>query len=249
MADMQVDNSVIDELDSEKKVDVFVRHYKKTKKQLSKKDTWEDDGPAEIKKLSEALQLGAYTIFALNEIAEFRSKSSWEKLEKSLNKFEDILVAICENNDKNQNAMCGLIEMCIEDNKKKLMPYAANIFKKLYDSDILSDTNILAWSKKPTKKYTSKKFMQKIVDNENMKKLLEWLEEDDSSSTSGSDEESSDEEEEENEAVQEKKKNKEEENEQEKQTENTENAAKKSSEPAAAAWSDDDDEDIDIDNI
>merc|ERR1711920_1154554 len=165
MADMQVDNSIIEELDTDKKVECFVRHFKKTKKQLSKKDAWEEEGPAEIKKLAEALQLGPYTIFALNEIAEFTTKSSWEKLEKALNKFEEILVAVCDNNNRNQVTMCGLVEMCIKENKKKMMPYAANIFKKLYDDDIVSDKNILEWSQKPTKKYTSKKFVQSIVDN------------------------------------------------------------------------------------
>jgi len=219
---------------------VFCPAFQKTKKQLSKNDqpgkTWEDDGPAEIKKLSEALQLGAYTILALNKIAEFTTKSSWEKLEKTFGKFEDILVALCENNDKNQTTMCGLVEMCIQENKRKMLPFSANIFKKLYDDDILSDKNILAWSEKPTKKYTSKKFVQKIVDNENMTKLLEWMkEDDDSSSESESDEETDEEKTNEPEASVD--------------VEKTTVPAAKEEPAAAAAASSDDDEDIDIDNI
>ena len=111
-----------------------------------------------------------------------------------VDKYKHHLAALCGTDKKIQNTVLGLYEMKAKEHKK-LVPLGAHVCKKLYDEDIVDDDVILEWAAKPTKKYTSKKFVEKIMAEENMKKFLEWLEEDDSSEEEESSEEESEEDE------------------------------------------------------
>jgi len=178
-------------LDLETKMEAFQRNIKKVKRRAGKDDFLNEDSASEVAKIAKCLQLGAYSVIAFNEYVEFSGK-----MLEQIEKYKHHLAALCGQDKKIQNTVLGLYEMKAKEHKK-LIPLGAHICKKLYDEDIVEDDVILEWAAKPTKKYTSKKFVEKIMAEDNMKKFLQWLEEDDSSEEEESSEEESEEEEEE----------------------------------------------------
>ena len=179
----------ISNLDVDKKIEIFHRHIKRIKKKYGKEDFYSEDAAIELARISKNLQLGAYSVIGFQTFVEF-SKSFLDQIDK----YSMFLKAFCEDDKKTQKTMCGVVEMVVKEHSKKLLPYVAHIFKKLYDLDIVEDDVILEWSKKPSKKFTSKKFVEKMVGDPGMVKLLDWLEQEDESS---SESESEDEDEEE----------------------------------------------------
>lgn len=185
-------SDLIGGLDLEVKMEAFQRNIKKVKKRTGKEDFLNEDSAEEVAKIAKCLQLGAYSVIAFNEYVEFSGK-----MLDQVDKYKHHLAALCGDDKKIQNTVLGLYEMKAKEHKK-LLPLGAHICKKLYDEDIVDEDVILEWAAKPSKKYTSKKFVEKILAEETMKKFLEWLKEDESSSE---EEESSEEESEEEEAA------------------------------------------------
>lgn len=243
LAELTINDDLLAEIDDEKKFEVFVKHVKKIKKSLGKEDFLDELGAEKVKDLADKLRLGPQAVLAFNVFEEFN-----HKMIDQIEKYSQILEALCENDLKAQANMIGLVEITTSENSKKLKNYAGNIFNKLYSEDILSKEAILAWCERPSKKFSDKKHRKKMREEPNMVKFLEWLENaDDSSSSSESEEEKV-----------EKPALKSEPKKEEKIEEPASSEAVSSPEPvkkpAAPAATlpvddDDDDEDIDIDNI
>lgn len=185
MAELTINDDLLAEIDDEKKFEVFVKHVKKIKKSLGKEDFLDELGAEKVKDLADKLRLGPQAVLAFNVFEEFN-----HKMIDQIEKYSQILEALCENDLKAQANMIGLVEITTSENSKKLKNYAGNIFNKLYSEDILSKEAILAWCERPSKKFSDKKHRKKMREEPNMVKFLEWLENaDDSSSSSESEEE------------------------------------------------------------
>ncbi|XP_002732974.1 eukaryotic translation initiation factor 5-like [Saccoglossus kowalevskii] len=91
-------------------------------------------------------------------------------------------------NKKAQKNLLGAFEILVGTvHPDVLLPKIPHILKALYDADFVEEDVLLAWGKKPSKKFVSKEISQQI--HEKAAPFIKWLEE--------ADEESSEEEEEE----------------------------------------------------
>jgi len=95
--------------------------------------------------------------------------------EKQIKKYSNLLLRFTHENPKGQKYLIGGIEKTVETYEAVLLPKVANIFKDLFDEDILEEEVILDWAKKVSKKNVSKEMAQKIHDK--VAPFIKWLKE------------------------------------------------------------------------
>merc|ERR1719228_2741097 len=95
--------------------------------------------------------------------------------EKQIKKYSNLLLRFTHENPKGQKYLIGGIEKTVETYEAVLLPKVANIFKDLFDEDILEEEVILDWAKKVSKKNVSKEMAQKIHDK--VAPFIKWLQE------------------------------------------------------------------------
>ncbi|XP_045481048.1 eukaryotic translation initiation factor 5 [Harmonia axyridis] len=90
-------------------------------------------------------------------------------------KYRKLILRFTLNDKKAQRYLMGGIEQVIALHKDQLMAKVPNILKVLYDLDILSESAIIEWSEKVSKKYISKEISQEIHDK--AAPFVKWLKE------------------------------------------------------------------------
>lgn len=203
LSEMTDGSKLIDQLEMDQKIDLFVKHVKRHKKQMDEEDFLSDYGAEAVLDLSKVLKLGSYGVWAYKGFAKFSSK-----IIEQIEKFSEHLQVLCKDDKDAQLLMIGIVEETVKAHKTKLLPKTAHILKLLYDEDIVEDEIILKWASKPTKKFTTKKHATAMIEADNMEAFLKWLAEPAESSDESDDEseEGSDKEVEEPKVVEEEKK-------------------------------------------
>lgn len=99
-----------------------------------------------------------------------------EKVLQQLKKYRALFLQFCAQNHKAQKAVLGGIEKLIaEEFRNVLLPKTPHIVKALYDLDIVEESVIIDWGKKPSKKYVSKEDSIAIL--KEVQPFIKWLEE------------------------------------------------------------------------
>jgi len=94
---------------------------------------------------------------------------------KQLKKYRTLLLRFTLDNKKAQKSLLGGIECIIQLHSDALLPKVSNIFKALYDLDIVEEETILDWGKRVSKKHVSKEISAAI--HEKAQPFLKWLQE------------------------------------------------------------------------
>ncbi|XP_044748348.1 eukaryotic translation initiation factor 5 [Coccinella septempunctata] len=92
-----------------------------------------------------------------------------------IKKYRMLILRFTLNDKKAQRYLMGGIEQVIALHKDQLMAKVPNILKVLYDLDVLSETAIIEWSEKVSKKYITKEISQEIHDK--AAPFIKWLKE------------------------------------------------------------------------
>ncbi|KAK9875821.1 hypothetical protein WA026_009608 [Henosepilachna vigintioctopunctata] len=92
-----------------------------------------------------------------------------------IKKYRMLILRFTLNDKKAQRYLMGGIEQVVALHKDHLMAKVPIILKVLYDLDILSETAIIEWSDKISKKYISKELSQEMHDK--AAPFIKWLKE------------------------------------------------------------------------
>ncbi|XP_055879053.1 eukaryotic translation initiation factor 5-like [Biomphalaria glabrata] len=98
-----------------------------------------------------------------------------DKVLTQLQKFKGLFLKFCIQDQKAQKALLGGLEILITREYPDLLPKTSHILKVLYDFDILEESVIVEWGKKPSKKYVSKEESTQILKEAQV--FVKWLEE------------------------------------------------------------------------
>merc|ERR1719402_396704 len=95
--------------------------------------------------------------------------------EKQIEKYANLLLRFCHENQKAQKYLLGGIEKTIEIHQATLINKVPHIFKTFYEEDIIEEEVLFEWAKKVSKKYVSKETAAKI--HEKAQPFIKWLKE------------------------------------------------------------------------
>merc|ERR1711915_342277 len=95
--------------------------------------------------------------------------------EKQIEKYANLLLRFCHENQKAQKYLLGGIEKTIEIHQATLINKVPHIFKTFYEADIIEEEVLFEWAKKVSKKYVSKETAAKI--HEKAQPFIKWLKE------------------------------------------------------------------------
>jgi len=98
-----------------------------------------------------------------------------EKILLEIKKHRVLLLRFTHDDLKAQKYLIGGVEQVIGLHKDVLLPKVPNIFKIMYDMDILEEKVLLEWGGKVSKKYVSKELSQEI--HTKAEPFLTWLKE------------------------------------------------------------------------
>uniref|UniRef100_A0A0B7BCW0 Eukaryotic translation initiation factor 5 n=1 Tax=Arion vulgaris TaxID=1028688 RepID=A0A0B7BCW0_9EUPU len=89
-------------------------------------------------------------------------------------KYKNVFLKFCAQNTKAQKTMLGGLQILLAVEYPELMCKTSHFLKALYDLDILEESVILEWARKPSKKYVSKEQSAKIQKEAHA--FINWLE-------------------------------------------------------------------------
>ena len=92
-----------------------------------------------------------------------------------IKKHRVFLLRFTHNDKKAQKYLMGGLEQVIDLHKESLINKVPNIFKMLYDTDIIGEETFIEWSEKVSKKYVSKEVSQEI--HNKAAPFIKWLQE------------------------------------------------------------------------
>jgi len=95
--------------------------------------------------------------------------------EKQIDKYANLFLRFCHENQKAQKYLLGGIEKTIEIHEATLINKVPHIFKTFYEEDIIEEEVLFEWAKKVSKKYVSKETAAKI--HEKAQPFIKWLKE------------------------------------------------------------------------
>ena len=96
-----------------------------------------------------------------------------ERVLEQITQYKELLCAVAST-EKAQRGLLGGLERLVGLTHPQLMGKIPHILKTCYDSDVLSEEAILAWGKRPSKKYLDKDNAATV--RKHAKPILDWLE-------------------------------------------------------------------------